>query len=212
MPAIASLGLSLDYILVNPLCLWTAASSLPSLPSDHDGPLDFLHAAFVEDSDTDSELPDLLEISSDGSTISTDTTASVTEPDLTFVPARPPSPVSATRFRCHPRPVPASLPALAPPTPTAFDTILGPVLEPEPAVLESLEETSTPDVSVQPSWLARLLLLLSFSLLTALPLRLPHRDALLATPNNGHSLFDEPPYALRTEVWWGPPLPPRPRT
>jgi len=119
MPAIASLGLSLDFILHNPLCLWNSASSLPSVPADYDG--------------------------------------STIDP------------------------------------------------EPEAAVLQPTDETSTLDVSVQPSWLARLLLLCAFCLLTALPLRLPHRDALLGTSNNGHSIFDEPPYAVRTEIWWGPP-------
>ena len=195
VPAITSLGLSLDFILVNPLCLWTSASALPSLPFGHDGPLDFLDAAFSEDSDADSELPDLLEMSSDGPTISADSTASLAEPASSIVPARPAP--ATTALSVISVPVPAFLPALVPPTPTAFDTILGPVLEPEPAVLEPLEKMPTPDVSVQPSWLARLLLLLSFFLLTALPLRLPHRDALLATPDNGHSLFDEPPRAAR---------------
>jgi hypothetical protein len=38
------------------------------------------------------------------------------------------------------------------------------------------------------------------------PLRRVHRQALLAAPNNGHSLFQEPPYAVRAELWWGPSL------
>jgi transposase InsO family protein len=161
--------------------------------------LDFLDSAFTADSDSDDELPDLLEISSDGSTVSTDTTASVTEPDLNFVPARAPLPVFATVASAV-IPVPVSLlPVLVPPTESTDDN------EPEAAVKEAFDETPTLDVSVQPPWLARLLLLLVFLLLTAFPLRSLHRDALLGTPNNGHSIFDEPPCAVRAEIWWGPP-------
>jgi hypothetical protein len=103
------LGLSLDFVMVNPLCLWTAASSLPSLPSDHDGPLDFLDAAFFEDSDADSELPDLLETSSDGSTVSSESTDSLTGTDLSFATPRTPLSMPAIRDRrlcCHLRPSP----------------------------------------------------------------------------------------------------------
>ena len=39
-----------------------------------------------------------------------------------------------------------------------------------------------------------------------LPLRRVNRQALLAAPNNGHSLFQQPPWAVRGELWWGPPL------
>jgi hypothetical protein len=151
MPAIATLGLSLDFIMVNPLCLWAAASSLPSLPSDHDGPLDFLDAPFSEDSDTDSELPDLLETSSDGFTISTESTDSLTITDLSFVTPRTPLPVPAiVTSAVISVPVPALLPALVPPTVLNPDAILGPTIESEAAVFEPLQETSTPDVSVQP--------------------------------------------------------------
>jgi hypothetical protein len=61
--------------------------------------------------------------------------------------------------------------------PTTFDSTDD--NEPKAAASEAFDETPTPDVSVQPSWLARLLLLFAFLLLTALPLRSPHRDSLL---------------------------------
>ena len=160
MPAIASLRISLDFVVTNPLCLWTAASSLPSISSDHDGPLDFLDAAFFDDSDSesDSELPDLLAISSDGSTVSTESTAPVLDFDASLIP------------------------------------------EPEP-----VQHTPSPDVSMQPSWLARLVMFLALLLAACLPLRSPHRDALLpGSSNSGHSLFQEPPYAVWTDLWWAP--------
>jgi hypothetical protein len=157
-PAIASPRVSLDFVVINPLCLWTAASSLPSISSDHDGPLDFLDAALFDDSDSesDSELPDLLAISSDGSTVSTESTAFILD----------------------------------------FDA----QLEPEP-----VERASSPDVSMQPSWLARLAMFLALLLAACLPLRSPHRDASLpGSSNSGHSLFQEAPHAVWTDLRWAP--------
>ena len=49
-------------------------------------------------------------------------------------------------------------------------------------------------------------MLLAWIFAWVFPLRRVHRQALLAAPNNGHSLFQEPPYAVRAELWWGPPL------
>ena len=48
--------------------------------------------------------------------------------------------------------------------------------------------------------------MLSLILAWVFPLRRVHRQALLAAPNNGHSLFQQPPYAVRADIWWGPPL------
>ena len=46
---------------------------------------------------------------------------------------------------------------------------------------------------------------LALLLATCLPLRSPHRDALLpGSSNSGHSLFQEPPYAVWTDLWWTP--------
>jgi hypothetical protein len=60
-------------------------------------------------------------------------------------------------------------------------------------------------VSVQPSWLARLVMFFALLLATCLPLRPPHRDALLpGSSNSGHSLFQEPPYSVWTGLWWAP--------
>ena len=48
--------------------------------------------------------------------------------------------------------------------------------------------------------------MLALILAWVFPLRRVHCQALLAAPNNGHSLFQQPPYAVRGDIWWGPPL------